>query len=49
MKGSALILDFDSREELDNYVANEPYVVEKVWEKIDIDRINVVVARELKK
>lgn len=49
MKGSALILDFDSREELDNYVANEPYVLEKVWEKIDIERLNVVVAKELKK
>ena len=49
MKGSALILDFDSREELDDYVAHEPYVLEKVWEKIDIERPNVVVAKELKK
>jgi len=49
MKGSALILDFDSREELDDYVAHEPYVLEKVWEKIDIERLNVVVAKELKK
>ena len=37
MKGSALIMDFDSRKELDDYIANEPYVVEKVWEKIEID------------
>ena len=49
MKGSALILDFDSREELDDYVTHEPYVLEKVWEKIDIERLNVVVAKELKK
>lgn len=49
MKGSALILDFDSREELDDYVAHEPYVLEKVWEKIDIERLNVVVAKELKR
>ncbi len=49
MKGSALILDFDTREELDDYVAHEPYVLEKVWEKIDIERLNVVVAKELKK
>lgn len=29
MKGSALILDFDSRAELDEYLANEPYAGEK--------------------
>ncbi len=44
MKGSALIMDFESREELDDYIANEPYVVEKVWEKIEIEPINVVIA-----
>lgn len=25
-------------------VANEPYVVEKVWEQIEIEPINVVIA-----
>ncbi|MCR5273176.1 MAG: hypothetical protein K6E13_09350 [Lachnospiraceae bacterium] len=44
MKGSALILDFESRKELDEYIANEPYVVENVWEKIEIEPINVVIA-----
>ena len=44
MKGSALIMDFESREELDDYIANELYVVEKVWEKIEIEPINVVIA-----
>ena len=48
MKGSALIMDFESREELDSYIANEPYVQEKVWEKIEIEAINVVIANELK-
>ncbi len=43
MKGSALVLEFDSRAELDDYIANEPYVVEKVWEKIEIDVMNVVL------
>ena len=42
MKGSALIMDFESRKELDDYIANEPYVVEIVWEKIE--PINVVIA-----
>ncbi len=44
MKGSALVLDFDSRKELDDYIANEPYVLEKVWEKIEVEPINVVIA-----
>jgi len=44
MKGSALIKDFENRKELDDYIANEPYVVEKVWEKIEIEPINVVIA-----
>jgi uncharacterized protein YciI len=29
MKGSALIMDFASRKELDDYLANEPYVRKK--------------------
>lgn len=44
MKGSALIMDFENRRELDDYIANEPYVVEKVWEKIEIEPINIVIA-----
>ena len=48
MKGSALIMEFDSRQELDEYIKNEPYVLEGVWEKIDIDTINVVIANGIK-
>ncbi len=48
MKGSALIVDFESRKELDEYLANEPYVLEKVWEKIEVEVINVVLANPLK-
>ncbi len=44
MKGSALIMDFESRKELDDYIANEPYVLENVWDKIVIEPINVVIA-----
>ncbi len=44
MKGSALIMDFESRKELDEYIENEPYVLENVWEKIVIEPINVVIA-----
>lgn len=49
MKGSALIMDFASRQELDEYIANEPYVLEKVWEKIEVEQINVVIANTLNK
>ena len=42
MKGSVLILDFEDRAALDNYLKNEPYVAEHVWEKIEIETLNVV-------
>ncbi|MBQ9196481.1 MAG: hypothetical protein IJ157_04475 [Clostridia bacterium] len=43
MKGSVLILDYPSREDVDAYLAQEPYVLEHVWEKIDIEPLNVVI------
>ena len=43
MKGSVLVLEFDSRSALDEYLANEPYVVEGVWEKVEIEIMNVVL------
>lgn len=45
MKGSALIMDFADRSELDAYLANEPYVQEHVWDRIDVERINVVIPK----
>ena len=43
MKGSALILEFPDRAALDEYLAKEPYVVEGVWEKIEVENMNVVL------
>ncbi len=43
MKGSVLILDFPTRAGLDEYLASEPYVLEQVWEKIEIETMNVVI------
>lgn len=43
MIGSLLVMEFPSRKELDEYLANEPYVVERVWERIEVERMNVVV------
>ena len=42
MKGSVLIMEYESREQLDEYLANEPYVQENVWQKIEVERMNVV-------
>ncbi|NUU22215.1 MAG: hypothetical protein HOV68_11990 [Streptomycetaceae bacterium] len=36
MIGSMLVLDFPTREELDAYLAVEPYVVGDVWREIEI-------------
>lgn len=43
MKGSALVMEFKDRAALDAYLANEPYVVEGVWQKIDVEVMNVVL------
>ena len=49
MKGSALIMDFASRSELEAYLAAEPYVLENVWQKIEVEPMNVVIANGNKK
>ena len=43
MIGSLLVMEFQTREELNEYLANEPYVVEHVWERIEVERMNVVI------
>ncbi len=45
MKGSALVMEFESRAALDDYLAAEPYVTEGVWEKIEVEPMNVVLIR----
>lgn len=44
LKGSALIMEFQNRKELEEYLSNEIYVTEHVWEKITVERMNVVYA-----
>ena len=43
--GSALVLDFASRDLLDTYLASEPYIVEKVWETVTVESMHVVILR----
>ena len=45
LTGSALVLDFASVELLDEYLANEPYIVEKVWETVTVEPMRVVILR----
>ena len=41
--GSVLVLDFESRDQLDAYLAGEPYIIEKVWEDVKVEPLNVVI------
>lgn len=43
MKGSVLVMEFDSRELLDEYLKSEPYIAEKIWDKVTVEPMNVVV------
>ena len=43
MKGSALVMEFPDRAALDEYLSNEPYVVSGVWQKIEVEVMNVVL------
>lgn len=36
MNGSAIIAEFATRAELDTWVASDPYVTGKVWDKIEV-------------
>ena len=44
LKGSVLVMEFQNREEVDEYLAGEIYVTEHVWERITVERMNVVYA-----
>ncbi len=48
MKGSALVMEFADRNGLDEYLANEPYITEKVWEKVTVELMNVVIVNDEK-
>lgn len=45
MKGSALVMEFENRAALEAYLSSEPYVTGGVWEKIEIEPMNVVLIR----
>lgn len=41
MIGSSMIVQFGSRQEVDVWLENEPYILEKVWEKVDVKPFKV--------
>ena len=43
MKGSVMVMEFASRDDFDDYLEKEPYVIAKVWEKVIVETINVVM------
>ena len=43
MKGSVLVLDVDDKSKLDAYLESEPYIKSGVWQKIEVDPMNVVI------
>jgi uncharacterized protein len=44
MIGSAVFVEFPSRKELDAWFAREPYVQQKVWQKIEVKPVRVAVS-----
>jgi uncharacterized protein len=41
MKGSMMVVEYPSREELDNWLEVEPYVIGNVWKKIEVQPCSV--------
>ena len=41
--GSVMVMDFDTREDLEKYLETEPYIKEHVWEDVDVEVFNVVI------
>ena len=49
MKGSVLIVDFSDRNALNDYLKHETYVIEGVWQKIEVEMLNVVLVNVKKR
>jgi uncharacterized protein YciI len=41
MTGSTMILQFETEAELENWKATEPYITQKVWEKVEVTPFRV--------
>lgn len=45
-KGSFLVMEFETKEMFDDYLANEPYVIHNVWQEIKVETCNVVIMND---
>ena len=41
--GSVMVMEFDTKDEFDEYLKNEPYIEAKVWERVDVETFNTVI------
>ncbi len=41
MIGSTMILQFENKQDLENWKSNEPYILEHIWEKVEIKPFRV--------
>ena len=41
--GSVMIMEFETKDELDEYLKTEPYIEAKVWDRVDVEPFNVVI------
>lgn len=48
MIGSTLHVEFETRDQLENWLASDVYTTNKVWEKIDIQECKLVPVTKLK-
>ncbi len=44
MRGSVIVLEFASRDQLDTWLKVEPYMVNNVWQKVEIVECKVAAA-----
>lgn len=41
VRGSLVVVDYPSRDDLDRYLEREPFVTESVWERIEVHPLRV--------
>ena len=46
MKGSFLVMDFDTKEAFEEYLRTEPYVTGGVWRDVNVETCNVVIVND---
>lgn len=44
--GSVLVMEYETKEQLDDYLQNEPYVKAGVWQTIKVEPFNTVIVQD---